>query len=547
MDLENYCISYHGDDECRLFFKEIPLKDWSYPSFERWFASKRNPQSQKAILSAFKRNLTQIQDSGDTPPYVKNQIGRIFKELNTSTALPPTTHNTYNLSEGSSTINYVQNSNNTVFNQHSSSQPLQQQVEFEEEEQQQQEQLPPTPPHHHHHQPSLFQRQKRVNEEGMHHILTDDDQTKATSGASIVEIMTSYLDANNFSRFHRYRLESHGIIQTGKNIHRQPDVPSAFYDQFINEVKPPTFPHHKVTDYLKSTLLSDLYGTRGLGVHIFSMNHINEDVLTKSEMDYIMRAIYILSENIHCRRPVSRLSDSEVSYCYYALWPLIDLACGTVHGMSCNFKVGETPLTAMKSLSSTMPGYSADGTVFLNDSGLEILLFEASGAHGTRDRSRHAYDHIKGAYGCYSMLNAILRKYPHADRNIMDDLRVLFLHSSGKDDHIRLWVMKPCYSGTVLTFERIERATITTNFNDTQEAIGLIKFFWLVKGMLERSREAVQKLKHSNDMNHLMLEDTSELDHPELPSLLKPRPIKPAKGNKDCNGIADLDPISILF
>ncbi|ORX53665.1 hypothetical protein DM01DRAFT_1407800 [Hesseltinella vesiculosa] len=43
---------------------------------------------------------------------------------------------------------------------------------------------------------------------------------------------------------------------------------------------------------------------------------------------------------------------------------------------------------------------------------------------GTRDKPRHVKDHIKGAYGCFAMLMAILKKYPYADKELMDDLRL---------------------------------------------------------------------------------------------------------------------------
>ncbi|CAO3596130.1 unnamed protein product [Absidia cylindrospora] len=94
----------------------------------------------------------------------------------------------------------------------------------------------------------------------------------------------------------------------------------------------------------------------------------------------------------------------------------------------------------------------------------------ASGPLGTSDRRRHTYDHIKGAYGCHAMLYAILKKYPYADQELVNNLCVLFLHASGKDDYLRLWVMKPCFGGSALTFERMDKALITTNKNDKKEA-----------------------------------------------------------------------------
>ncbi|SAM01889.1 hypothetical protein [Absidia glauca] len=114
------------------------------------------------------------------------------------------------------------------------------------------------------------------------------------------------------------------------------------------------------------------------------------------------------------------------------MWPLIDLVSDVVGKLACTFKVGETLLESIASLPMPLPAYSADGSVSVKGSRLEILLFEASGPFKTRDRPRHTYDHIKGAYGCYSMINAILSKYPHADQDAMDDLSALFLHTSAK-------------------------------------------------------------------------------------------------------------------
>ncbi|KAI9025264.1 hypothetical protein CLU79DRAFT_744777 [Phycomyces nitens] len=266
------------------------------------------------------------------------------------------------------------------------------------------------------------------------------------------------------------------------------------------------------------------------------------------ETQFIMWTILNLSQNVHSIHNESRLGDSEVAYCHYGLWPLIDIACDTLGGMRCSSKVGETPLVAIKSLPSSLPGYSADRTVFLEDTGLEILLFEASGPLGTKDRRRHTYDHIKGAYGCYAMLLAILTKYPYADKDLVSDLCVLFLHASGKvDNNVRFWVMRPCHHGSVLTFERMDKVSITTNRNDKREAIGLIKFFWQVKGMMERSRAAISKLKDSSDTNFLMLQDEdADSDPTLLPSLLTPQPIEP-KYDPDCEGIFNLDPVSTLF
>ncbi|KAI8079949.1 uncharacterized protein BX664DRAFT_317841 [Halteromyces radiatus] len=292
---------------------------------------------------------------------------------------------------------------------------------------------------------------------------------------NMVNIMNDFLNASNFSRFHQYRLESHGIIQVGLHIQRQPDVPPRFYDEVVLENKPPVFPISRFSNYLRSTLFNDDYGTRSLAPTIFSRTKIDSSEVTEMEITFIMCSLFVV--------------------------------CDTLNGMKCNFKVGETPLTAMKSLSPSLSGYSADGTVSLEDT---------------------------GAYGSYTMLHAILKKYPYADKELINDLRILFLHASAKDNHVRLWVMKPCHNGTAITFERMDKVTITTNKNDKGDAIELIKFFWQLKGMLERSRAAINNLKNSSDTNILLMQgDDTEPKPSFLPSLLKPRSMK-SKYDNDC-------------
>ncbi|ORZ02080.1 hypothetical protein BCR42DRAFT_398819 [Absidia repens] len=174
------------------------------------------------------------------------------------------------------------------------------------------------------------------------------------------------------------------------------------------------------------------------GSTIFSTKHLSGCAPT--EINYFMRILFNLSENIQCRDHTPKLVDSEAAYCHYALWPLIDLCCGAISNLQCNFKVGETILSASKQL----PTYLADGTVFVNASGLE-LLFEASGKFGTRDRGRHSKDHIKGAYGFYTMIHAILNNISYS--------HVISYRSTGNDNCLRLWVMKPCFDGKIISFE----------------------------------------------------------------------------------------------
>lgn len=138
--------------------------------------------------------------------------------------------------------------------------------------------------------------------------------------------------------------------------------------------------------------------------------------------------------------------------------------------------------------------YNADGTVYINNSGLEILLLEASGPYGTRDKGRHVFDHIKGAFGCYSMLTKILSTYRNAEASLMEDIRVIFIHTSAKgksyfmslpwkkkltviDDFIRAWIMRPVLQGEFISFERHSKVQINLDFDDTKAIRQVIEFF----------------------------------------------------------------------
>ncbi|SAM01888.1 hypothetical protein [Absidia glauca] len=105
--------------------------------------------------------------------------------------------------------------------------------------------------------------------------------------------------------------------------------------------------------------------------------------------------------------------------------------------------------------------------------------------------------------------------------------------------------MKPRHHGNILTFERMAREQITTDSTDKAKPMEMIKFFWLVKGMMERSIVAIERLRESNDRN-MLLDCTSDDTRQLLPDLLKPRPIKPVKG-PESKGVMSLDPVTIIF
>ena len=201
------------------------------------------------------------------------------------------------------------------------------------------------------------------------------------------------------------------------------------------------------------------------------------------------------------------LEESESTYCFYVLWPLLRITVkfmDTPNDIKMNFKVGETQLLAAP------PGidyqrYLADATACLEAQGIELLLMEASGAFNNNNLSKHVHDHVKGAFGCCSMLNAILKKYEYADEKFVKNLSVVFLHASGKgnthlenfishtliylpigfildsDKCLRVWVMRPFLVGKHLSFERVLKCEIDPNPMEMGPILGTMKFFWKLK------------------------------------------------------------------
>ncbi|CAO3588397.1 unnamed protein product [Absidia cylindrospora] len=101
--------------------------------------------------------------------------------------------------------------------------------------------------------------------------------------------------------------------------------------------------------------------------------------------------------------------------------------------------------------------------------------------------------------------------------------------------------MRPQCGGAILSFERVAKCKIPLDSHDRTGIRNVINFFWLVKDALMKSQEAVTTLMESNDDNIFLSKSTTS-----LPKLLKPMPIKPSHDYM-CDGIAQLDPVSIIF
>ncbi|CAO3589095.1 unnamed protein product [Absidia cylindrospora] len=85
------------------------------------------------------------------------------------------------------------------------------------------------------------------NEMDAHHRKRSHTNTvKYMADTNTVETLAHFLNESDFDKFHQYRLESHGILQVGQHLERQPDVPSSFYDNIALEDNL-TCRHHSMT------------------------------------------------------------------------------------------------------------------------------------------------------------------------------------------------------------------------------------------------------------------------------------------------------------
>ncbi|CAO3600922.1 unnamed protein product [Absidia cylindrospora] len=236
-------------------------------------------------------------------------------------------------------------------------------------------------------------------------------------------------------------------------------------------------------------------------------------------------------------------------YSYFALWPLLNLVVNQIQEENCAFYPGETRLVASEKMY-----YKADGTACMVNSGLEFLVLEVSGPLGNIDGARNAYDHVKGAFALYSMIKAILSRYPKADPSLLNQVHVLFLHAGSSSNifcllpvyrrvYSRLWQMTPTTTDKLLLFERLNKGGISLDRTDIGAMSELMQFFWGVKYYSEQAIPSINALKASHAARCM----SSEYQIlPPLVKQLRPEPLKPMKTGSITNMSTLNPPSSIL-
>lgn len=118
------------------------------------------------------------------------------------------------------------------------------------------------------------------------------------------------------------------------------------------------------------------------------------------------------------------LSQSESSFNFRMVWPLMSLACET-SSSRLTFLPGEYILKTSKQ------DYKADACI-VDAKQNELCIFEASGSLKLGDKRKYGCDHVKGAFGSLTLFNGLFKKYYMASEDTAQRLVVIFAHARHK-------------------------------------------------------------------------------------------------------------------
>ncbi|KAI9347086.1 hypothetical protein BD770DRAFT_446558 [Pilaira anomala] len=133
--------------------------------------------------------------------------------------------------------------------------------------------------------------------------------------------------------------------------------------------------------------------------------------------------------------------------------------------------------------------YKANGIIRLYGiKQLEILVLESSSCFGSTDRTKKFFGHHKSVIGAVTMLRTIPKKCTYGSVKTFAKIKVFFLHAAGKT--LYLWSLKYIQEANGPPYELYleSRLEIEPEYENKEEALPkLLKFYWLLKNLLEES------------------------------------------------------------
>ncbi|KAF7725434.1 hypothetical protein EC973_009608 [Apophysomyces ossiformis] len=538
----SYRYQYDGNDKYLLFFARTNLKDWDFQHFEGYFNNPRNPPSRNTLVSSYRRCLNRIHDHPCTPESVKAKIKTLLGKVDTvDPSQAATSSTTYHVHQGDDSftlINYGSNASifNTKKGTHDTS-TAQQRAEDDqcqsvlgkrcfddrnegkrpsEEDDNKTRKRQITKNAHANEAPIPVSKSEPQDKPERASEPECDSQSE--SAPESVPESTPPSNASNSASIPTWAiddeddfweaLEKHHIIECGYSIECKPHIPPELY-QHLCLTKTPAIQFQDVKSYVSN------YIKLAKDDNVMTYRSCTEQVFPYGgDVDVL-----------------------ETIFNYRMVWPCLDAVANCINEV--RFYPGEIFLSAFPSSTSGSTTYKADG-VLMGSSGIELVLLETSGPFGNQDKTRHARDHVKAAFGLTAMLKDIARRFPWGKFETFQKLKVYFVHARG--EHINLWGLE-MVSPSVFVLERLEKAQVPRYRLDAGLLLGLCDLFWKVKVGVSRTLNVIKDLRDEHD--DYLVDATLGLatdDRESLVQVVRPTILKPAKGE----GNSDDLPVSSL-
>ncbi|KAI9250220.1 hypothetical protein BDA99DRAFT_523188 [Phascolomyces articulosus] len=319
---------------------------------------------------------------------------------------------------------------------------------------------------------------------------------------------------------HVYDLINYGVIECGYKINCRPNFNQALYNE-LGLVKSSTTIVKENRDYIKRCIKKMKESN---GDFLYAINDTS-DLPSTSSAKLVSTIFQQFSRHIFSKSEHD-VDKYETTYNYRIVWPCIDAAVDSISNKKFKALPGEINMKAFSTLDSE---YKADGLCFFN--GKEILVLETSGPYNNGDDPRHAYDHIKGAFGLLAMFRSFVNLYHHADLNTLQQLRLWFLHARG--DSMHLWALQ-MPAANIFILERIAKAIVPIEIKDSYYINSVFELFWILKSGLEETGKTLALLEKSHDdyMEEELFGDIQEGDKREdLRKTVATKVVKPVRGS----------------
>ncbi|KAG0172235.1 hypothetical protein DFQ28_009970 [Apophysomyces sp. BC1034] len=509
-NLQEYRWGIETQDPYLCFFCKNPLKHWDFQAFAAAFREgKTLPPRQKTLEAAYQACLSNIFNSTATPVSVKNYV-RYLQQPQSDEELYE--YNVFNIgimgNVEADTVEIVNNSNLQQENRKRRRLSLEEITDSKtytgehvltkgKSKQSSSVGLTDTAAD------DTIETYQDVTEEN-----TSEDFTIISSPPFSVwtiddddDLWLVWLKLLRADIPHQLSLENMHIIQCGFSIKCDPRIPKELYKNICLQEKISNVCHSSpqyIRNYLEASRTGDL--------DKMIMASVQIELLKDPETRPFLMAIFLQFAE-HIFPDESAICRSEATYNHRLIWPCLEAFLKKEKCLK--FWPGEVALNSMPSKNEeNKHAYNADGIIRLDDD-IEILLLETSGPFNNSDKPRHAFDHVKGAFGLRCMLRKIISKFHYGDIDILKKLQVFFVHARGQCIHV--WKMEIPVE-EVLVMERVLKIEVPRSPAESFKLLKLADAFWALKNLMDTSLDVIRELEnsHAEYLIEQMLGENSE-------------------------------------